>query len=263
MPVDCPLTNGPHAQIIESLFNARIDPDMPFIHEKPFIHKVASLKPRGASDFDIVGLLGMLSLAQYLRRPEAHLLQLRRAYADILSDTAKLRGYLDALLEASRTASPHLHDVKSYPKTLTISQLGGVYGMVCAAGLIVNAVLSCFEHPGNVLLPSDVEDMCQALLWLAEQMTEFRPVGAAYVPMCLATVWATSDDPCLQTEALKWIADYQRDTVGGDWDRQAVLLKNSLDQLRVDAALRGADTDPGPLNELALQAPAPGLCTVM
>jgi hypothetical protein len=75
---------------------------------------------------------------------------------------------------------------------------------------MLNTILRAFD-PFNLLLVEENLAFCAEVISIAESASLYRPLSAAYVPLCLAAVWAADIDKVMTMEAERLLADYQED----------------------------------------------------
>lgn len=164
-------------------------------------------------------LRNMAQIPNFVREPEQHLVEMRFAYKQIQVDVQKLRRRLVKVAELP-TSTGRLH-----------STCLAAHGLLLCEALIVNAVLRAF-NPYDSSLIEDSASFSNETVTLAEEASQYRPIGASHVPLCLIVAWAATDDMSRRVEIERVLADYQADFMVARWLDSAFLLDSQFQDLR-------------------------------
>jgi hypothetical protein len=98
------------------------------------------------------------------------------------------------------------------------------YGLVLTLATILNSILRAFD-PCGISLAEDSASFVHEIITLAYRASQFRPLGASYIPLCLMTGWAATDDISKKADIEKHLAEYQTDLAEARWLEGAIWLK--------------------------------------
>lgn len=110
------------------------------------------------------------------------------------------------------------------------------YCLLLALALILNGILRAYE-PHDTIIVGESARFADEIITLAHKLSERRPLGASYIPVCLTPVWATTDDPLKQAEVEKMLAEYQTDFAQAKWIDIAIWTKGMLNRLHLKVAV--------------------------
>lgn len=167
-------------------------------------------------------------MPQYIREPENHVFEIESAYRAMRSDMPKLRALLTTTTTQvfpSPDASPSIAAVR------TLTRYQAAYGILVALGILLNRILREFD-PGDAELSHDGEWIFDETMILAYEASRHRPVGAAYMPLCLAAAWAATTDAGRKAQAEAMLGEYQKDFSEAKWMAGGVWLERRFERLR-------------------------------
>jgi hypothetical protein len=95
---------------------------------------------------------------------------------------------------------------------------------VLTLATILNSILRAFD-PCGISLAEDSASFVHEIITLAYRASQFRPLGASYIPLCLMTGWAATNDISKQADIEKLLTEYQTDLAGARWLEGAIWLK--------------------------------------
>ena len=163
----------------------------------------------------------------------ADLPEISAAYLRIRSDSYRMRKYLD-------NWPPTGHTFFSSLVVMQRSRYQAGYTIVITLGLILNTLLRAL-HPGNTVLSAEASFFCDEIVLEAELASCYRPLGAAYVALCLVVAWAAAEDPHQLARIDAVLADYQSDFKEIKWKDRALWLRKTFDRYRVISASESVD----------------------
>ncbi|KAJ6095721.1 transcriptional regulator family: Fungal Specific TF [Penicillium sp. IBT 16267x] len=87
------------------------------------------------------------------------------------------------------------------------------YGIGLVVTLFFNCMLGALvmNDGEDDTVSSDATELVEEVLALAERSVIYRPVGAAYLLICLAAAWAATSDPVLKAKVMVALNDYRGD----------------------------------------------------
>ncbi|OQE28611.1 hypothetical protein PENSTE_c003G08668 [Penicillium steckii] len=221
--------------IIEAIVNPRIQ------MEPKFFQLVSSLTEKAQApgkQNDIprstTKLPTIAKFPQWIRNlTPADLPEIAAAYLRIRSDSYKMRKYLD-------NWPPTGHTFFSSLVVMQRSRYQAGYTIVITLGLILNTLLRAL-HPGNTVLSAEASFFCDEIVLEAELASCYRPLGAAYVALCLVVAWAAAEDPHQLARIDSVLADYQSDFKELKWKDRALWLRKTFDRYRVISGSQSVD----------------------
>ena len=114
----------------------------------------------------------------------------------------------------------HAHYARSFALQLTIE-------------IILNSSLTALGSV-NVDLAMESSKMSEEIVQLAEEVKEYRPLGALYMVICLTLAWLGADNEESKSQILDLLLEHQKDTHGAtssvsasglDWIEKRFMLK--------------------------------------
>lgn len=106
------------------------------------------------------------------------------------------------------------------------------YGFILTLATILNSILRAFD-PCGISLAEDSASFVHEIITLAERASQFRPLGASYIPLCLMTGWAATNDISKKADIEKLLAEYQTDLAGARWLESAIWLRAQYERQRL------------------------------
>jgi hypothetical protein len=166
---------------------------------------------------------------KFVQNPDANLPEIEVAYLKLKSDAEAMRQHLGQIEETTPMSF-------SSPAVVVHSHAQAAYTLVSTLAVLTNSLLRIFD-PYNVMLVSECILLCDEIATQAELATRYRPLGSAYMPLCLTVAWAAlKDEPRLaRLEAI--VSEYQSDFAQVPWMTRAHWLATTFDDHRVRVAL--------------------------
>ena len=146
-------------------------------------------------------------------------------------DSQKLRR---RLAKTTELTSPGVIGTLSSPThTMRLhTRYQAAYGILLTLAIIANSILRAFD-PYDISLVEESATFFNEIMALAEHASQYRPLGASYIPMCLIAAWAATNDTSRRAEVEKMLAEYQTDMAGARWMDGAIWLENRFEGLRL------------------------------
>jgi hypothetical protein len=193
-------------------------------------------KPPQTNDDGPIETLSLRSIArigEFLRYPKLHLMEMASFYRQLLVDCRKVRLRLDQLTELTLQLQ---NPLQSYPIVKQHTAYQAAYGMANTFALIIGSILRIFD-PSDYALVEDSERISEDVMELAENASQYRPVGSGYMPVCLIAAWAATYGTPKQAKVENTLQDWQSDFKEVKWMKMAIWLKRTLDDLRSKLAI--------------------------
>ncbi|KAF5570394.1 hypothetical protein FPANT_13761 [Fusarium pseudoanthophilum] len=110
------------------------------------------------------------------------------------------------------------------PRAL-IHRLQVTEAILLAAALALNSILRA-TYPDDSILLLEASTLANELIGLAKGVSQYRPLGASYIPPCLVAAWATSSALKAQRNDIEvLLTEYQKDYARMKWMENAMLLE--------------------------------------
>lgn len=213
-------------QILESISNPRVTMEMSFWEKL-----VAMTRDPNTASSDTRPTTNMLTLAkfpEFIRNPDSCVSEMAATYLQIRRDSQKIRQYLDQW-PPTQTAD------WSSTTLVQRSRYQAGYCLVITLGLILNTLLRAFD-PQNDMLAKESALYCDEIIDEAELASCYRPLGAAYMAMCLVIALAVVEDPAQHARIEMILADYQTDFKETRWRDRAMWLRATFESHRLRIA---------------------------
>lgn len=186
----------------------------------------------------------LIRMPVFFHSPMLYIDEIKSAYQEMQQDLPSIRQYLAGLdrnESARRTQAKLSHKFRV------------VHALLLTLAIPLNSLLRTL-HPEDQVLPQEAIALTDGLITLAQHTSQHRPLGATYIPPCLAGVvsfgitqlsrilalthhqWAITDSlRGQQAELQRLMEEYQPDSPLINWMEQAAWLKAShktlLDQV--------------------------------
>ncbi|KAJ6084118.1 hypothetical protein N7486_010918 [Penicillium sp. IBT 16267x] len=216
--------------ILESMRDPRIQ------MSRQFWDQIASLlcpKPLPPEHSSIprpsTSLLSLAMFPGYIHNRSPYLPDITSAYLQLKSDAQRMHAYQNGGFLSSL---PTVHQ----------SRYRAAYSVVSALALMLNNLLHAF-NPFATLLAKGSGFFVQQIIEGADLASCDRPLGAAYVPLCLIVALAAAKDPQQVVRIENKLTDYQSDFKALEWRNCASWLKALLENHSLRGELSGAGFD--------------------
>ena len=132
-------------------------------------------------------------------------------------DAKRMRQYLDHWPDPAST---------SFTDSTTVGhcryQAG--YTLVVTLALILNTLLRAFD-PNNMVLTTEEYTLCEEIIRESEVACRYRPLGAAYVSLCLVVGCSAAEDRQQLARLQTLLIDYSTDFKEIDWMERVMWLR--------------------------------------
>lgn len=174
---------------------------------------------RGESAAGRISMMQSLArIPDFVRYPVLHLSEIEWRYPRLKADCQTVCTRLAKMTELVSAGKVDSSTLTTYAHSQA------AYGLLLSMGAILNGILRAFD-PFGTSLAEDSASLVHEILLLAERASPFRPLAASYIPLCLTTGWAVTDDNSRKVEIEKYIADWQTDLGDALWLEGAIWLK--------------------------------------
>ena len=225
-------------QILESMINPKVRLNAWILKQAETFgppKPLRTMKPKNADDENFrLSTLELSSLARipdFIRYPELHLFEIQLTYEQKRIDILKMRQRL-----AKTGELPPAHEIGTFSPQVSPAAMvylyHTAYALLLALALILNGLLRALD-PSDITLAEESITFANEIVVIAEQMSQYRPLGAGYIPICLIAAWAATADLSKQSQMEAIIADYQEDFAGARWMEGAVWLRNRFEILQL------------------------------
>ncbi|KAF2665055.1 hypothetical protein BT63DRAFT_392410 [Microthyrium microscopicum] len=217
--------------IMESFFNPkiRLEPWLLIFPEH--------FGPRSApSDMSVIESLKIRALArvpEFLQHPSLYWNEIRVYYQQLQADTATMRTVHTSIQNAFHspdTPGSALHILRRHHVRYSTA-----YGIVLCIAIILNAVICSYEP--TISLAHESAIFVDIVIDLAEQASQYRPLGSSSMPLFLMAALAVTDDLAKRTHVERVLLEYQNDFSSARWIDMSSWLRSKLADHRFDCSL--------------------------
>jgi hypothetical protein len=153
------------------------------------VHACKPLKPSSKTPGIHVTSIQIQKLARLpdlFENPELHIKEIRTMYQDMRADHPRLRCLVTSL--GVKIGSGCIQNDPTYVSDRRIfHRVQVVYGILLTFIISLNSLLRTLD-PDDLVLLEDSYNTANDILVLAQQASQYRPLGAGYIPPCLAAV---------------------------------------------------------------------------
>jgi hypothetical protein len=262
-------------QIIESFCNPKIQLSprlwtLPQTSEKygP-LRSITCDDNKDDASIETLKISNLARISVMFQNPRLHTPDIRSTYEQLRVETPKLGRRISITDE--RTVSNENRPLSLPMKVVRLhAALRGSYGMILTLAVTFNAILRAL-NPNDILLVDDSEMFSNEITTLAEYESQYRPIGASYIPLCLVAAWAAMSDARVLAKIEKIVEEYQPDFPQHNWMEMARALKRKIECLRINPSTPQieypddsfCDTLPAPSIDSRTSAPAGEWCSIM
>ena len=173
----------------------------------------------------------LAKLPEFIRGPGAHLIEITSAYQGLITDLPELR---QTVFKLSQGAGPL--------KTLH-ARYQTVYGIPLAFAIILNTILRSFGVD-NISLFEESVTLVDEIITLAEDASQYRPLGSSAMPLFLVAAWAGTNEVSKRAKIEEILTEYQFDFAIARWMETAAWLEFKLkNECLIDPTLVGGDLE--------------------
>ncbi len=94
--------------------------------------------------------------------------------------------------------------------------------------LILNTQLRAFNIDDVLTLVAESKALITETIILAEDATQYRPLGSSGIPLCLVCAWAGMNEASSRLRIEELLAEYQQDFAIARWMEMAVWMEQKL-----------------------------------
>lgn len=195
-------------QIVESIGN-------PKIQLNPWLHRITESRDK-VNPFESLKLGNLAKISDFINFPEANLIQMRFIYQSMGEEMLKVRQFLAKIME------------QDVPDRAIHSRYQTIYGIQLTFALILNTQLRSFSIEDFLTLVAESKTLITETIVLAEDATQYRPLGASGIPLCLVCAWAGTTEIPFRMRIEEILAEYQQDFAVARWMDMAVWMEQKL-----------------------------------
>lgn len=172
-------------------------------------------------------LKSLARIPDLIRDPAKHIDDISTSYQRMRVEIPLLKGALE-LTDALVSKSP----TSAFIKTRIQYQIS--FGLLVACALIFNGYLRAYgADDGNMV--EEADNMANDVIKLAHDASQYRPLGASFIPLCLVPAWTATDDIEIQQRVVEALRIYQDDfpaATGRCWYIMAYWMRGEMDRIR-------------------------------
>lgn len=178
-------------------------------------------RPRNANPPRSSSTLSTLAnFPEWIRRPDPYIPEIAVVYLRMRDDAERMRQYLGHWSELASTSFTD-------PESFGHCRYQAGYTLVVTLALILNTLLRAFD-PNNTVLVTEAFSFCDHIIRESEIACRYRPLGAAYVSLCLVVGCAAAEDPRQLVQLQALLADYSTDFKEINWIERVMWLRASF-----------------------------------
>lgn len=159
----------------------------------------------------------LANFPEWIRRPDAYIPEVAAVYLTMRDDAKRMRLYLDHWSDPAST---------SFTDSATVEhcryQAG--YTLVVTLALILNTLLRAFD-PNDTVLTAEAFTLCEEIIRESEIACRYRPLGAAYISLCLVVGCSAAEDPQQLARLQALLTDYSTDFKEINWIERVMWLR--------------------------------------
>lgn len=153
---------------------------------------------------------------------------------DILASYQRMRVEIPLLKGALQLADTLASETRTDATTKIRIQYQVSLGLLLGCALMFNGYLRAFGLDDGHMA-EEADTMANDAIKLAYDASQYRPLGASFIPLCLIPGWAATDDIAIQQRVIQALEVYQDDfspLIGRSWYIMAYWLKGEMDLIR-------------------------------
>ncbi|KAL7783606.1 hypothetical protein V8C37DRAFT_36202 [Trichoderma ceciliae] len=213
--------------VLEAAFNPRIRLSPWFLQFKSRAFGPPAPITHNAKGMLSLELRNLARIPDLIREPIKYMSDISVTYQRMRVEIPLLKGALD-LADALASESPTTTTTKvrlQYQVSL---------GLLLGCALIFNGYLRAFGADDGHMV-EEADTMANDAIKLAHNASQYRPLGASFIPLCLIPGWAATDDIGIQQRVIQALEIYQDDfspLTGRSWYIMAYWLRGEMDLIR-------------------------------
>ncbi|KAL9474038.1 hypothetical protein ACSS6W_008418 [Trichoderma asperelloides] len=213
--------------ILEAIFNPRIRLGSWFLRFKDRAFGPPAPITHGAQKMMSLELKSLARIPDLIREPAKYIDDISNSYQRMRIEMPLLKASLH-LADALASKSPTSGSIK------TRIQYQVSFGLLVGCALIFNGYLRAFgADDGNMV--EEADNMANDAIKLAHDASQYRPLGASFVPLCLIPAWTATDDIGIQQRVVEALMVYQDDfspATSRGWYIMSYWLRGEMDRIR-------------------------------
>ncbi|KAH7318076.1 hypothetical protein B0I35DRAFT_478612 [Stachybotrys elegans] len=172
--------------------------------------ELADINVKPHASFPSLHFSSISLLPRFMRRPELYHDEIQTNYRLAMHDVPRIterlaslgaaRGYMDSVLSRTRR------------------DLQGALCLALSSAIGQNHILQAY-YPDDQTLPTELADLVQQMVKVAEQACKFAPLGAGFITGGLSAACASTDDPVLQKHIRSMLDRFFWAFHGDEWNK--------------------------------------------
>ncbi|KAL4866277.1 hypothetical protein BDV12DRAFT_137797 [Aspergillus spectabilis] len=166
----------------------------------------------------------MAQMAQWIRSPAFHLVDIHTAYNQLMIDCVTMRSVLNKIAEIEASGVQQ-------PSTRLHTRPQAAYSMLISLALVLNLMLRIFD-PDSFSLADEAAVLADESIWLSELAAKYRPFGVTFMPVCLVMAWTASDNIAVRQQVQDILIGYEVDFPAVKWVQTCWWMQRKYDEIR-------------------------------
>jgi energy-converting hydrogenase Eha subunit A len=217
-------------QVLESCINPKIDLDS-WLWKLPETFGPCS-PPDQTSPMESLKLQSLAKVSSLIRDPHLNLPEIQSTYGKMRADCAKMRNVLSKFINPISSSGTPITPLTLSARKLHARYLAAYSVLLCIA-ITLNAILSRYQPFNHSLIEQSVTFVDEVIA-LAEEASQYRPLGSSSIPLCLVAALVATDDTAKRDRMEKQLAEYQTDFNSANWQEMASRLRVKIGNPRFD-----------------------------
>lgn len=126
----------------------------------------------------------LIRIALFYNEPQNHIHEIESTYRELCADESRLRRHLSDLGQEAPSA---LAEPARAKQSKLFYRLQAVHGALLTITIGLNSLLRASSLDNDLLL-DEAASLTEVFITLAQHASQYRPLGASYVPPCLAAI---------------------------------------------------------------------------
>ena len=161
-------------------------------------------------------LRNMAKISEFISNPQGNLVEMQFIYGSMAPELAKIRALLAKIVEAG-----------DIDRTVH-SRYQTVYGIQLSFAMILNVLLRSFSIDNFMGMLEECTLLVNETIALAEDASQYRPLGSSGAPTTLVCAWAATSDIAQRKRAEQLMDEYQADFEIANWKEIARWIEKKL-----------------------------------
>ncbi|KAF5665623.1 fungal transcriptional regulatory n-terminal [Fusarium denticulatum] len=161
----------------------------------------------------------LLRIPRFMHEPLCYMEEIKIAYQELQDDHARILHHLESV-RIQKSSSEDLHCRQKLIHKVQVTQ-----AIILTTALALNSILRA-AYPDDSVLLLEASTLANKLITVVNAVSQYRPLGASFVPPCMIAAWATMSSLEAQRNEIRvLLTEYQHDYARVQWMDLAVLLE--------------------------------------